>query len=303
MSLVPNQSFANENRPLFVPYTDVSGGGGYPLNPTFETINISNSGNSGGFDVKAIGLNGDITCVSIDNTNASGFATGRLFVFDTGNPITGTGGHAQMLGGNTGMSLSYITGGGSTVPFITTTTSNMTLSNLLTIAGSPVVSGSMTIGTDVSASGNMFAQNITASGTLSGVGPVPTTLITSTKTINPLPVSPTPASAFPVDTNYPTASNQQYDVMARGILAAVGGAPDVDDIVNITLDAGATTGVWTYQFKPSSVGDNGNWEIRDRITSDAAQATIFISAQTLRAGASTADYSATLRQLDVTRVK
>lgn len=303
MSLVPNQSFANENRPLFVPYTDISGGGGYPLNPTFETINLSNSGNEGGFDVKAIGLNGDITCVSIDNTNASGFATGRLFVFDTGNAIAGTTGHAQILGGNTGCSFSYITGGGVTVPFLTSTISNCTISNLQTIAGSPNISGSLTVGTDVSASGNLYAQNITASGTLSGVGPAPTTLVTSTKTINPLPVSPTAASAFPVDVNYPTVSNQQYDVQARGILAAVGGVPDVDDIVNVTLDAGATTGVWTYQFKPSSVGDNGNWEIRDRITSDAAQTTIFISAQTLRAGASTANYSATLRQLDVTRVK
>lgn len=301
MSLLPNQSFANENRSLWVPYTDVSGSG-YPQNPTFETINLSNSGEAGGFDVKAIGLNGDVTCVSIDNTNASAFATGRLYVFDTGNPLTGTGGHAQILGGNTGCSFSYITGGGATVPFITTTTSNMTLSNLLTIAGSPVVSGSMTVGTDVSASGNIYGQNITASGTLSGVGPVPTQLVTSVKTINPLPVSPTAASAFPVDVNYPTASNRQYDVQARGVLAAVGGAPDADDIVNITLDAGTTTGVWTYQFKPSSVGDNGNWEIRDRIISDAATATIFITAQTLRAGASTANYSATLRQLDVTRV-
>ena len=297
MSLTPNQSYANANRPLFVPYTDVSGGG-YPLNPVFEQITLSNSGQQGGFDTAVIGTTGNVTWTTINNTTSSALATGRLFVFDTGVAAAGTEGRMQLLSGSGGgpMSISWISPGSSvTYPFVTGSTT-FTLSNLAGIAG------------DVNASGDVNCQdisgvNLVMSGTLSGIGPVPGSTITSSKTLNPVAVSPASASPFGVDTNVPTISNAEYDVQARGVLAAVGGSPDVDDIVNIALDAGTGTSVWTYQFKPSAVGNNGNWQVRDRITANAATSTIFMTAQVLRAGASTANYSATLIQMDVTRVK
>lgn len=145
--------------------------------------------------------------------------------------------------------------------------------------------------------------NLTAVGNLNGIGPNPVSLINTPRTISPAPVSPAAAIGFAVDTNVPTAVGQEFDVMARGIIALTGGVADPDDIVNVQLDAGTVGGVWTYQFKPSSVGSNGNWQIRDRIVSDAVTVTLFIAVQVLRAGASTADYSVSLLQLDSTRVK
>jgi len=140
--------------------------------------------------------------------------------------------------------------------------------------------------------------------TLAGIGPAPVSLINATQTITPVPVSPAAAIGFPVSTNVPTQAGWEFDVMARGTLALAGGIADPDDIVNVQIDAGTTgISVWTYQFKPSAVGNNGNWQIRDRIVSDATTVTLFIAVQVLRAGASTADYTATLAQLDATRVK
>ena len=140
--------------------------------------------------------------------------------------------------------------------------------------------------------------------TLAGIGPAPVSLINATQTITPVPVSPAAAIGFPVSTNVPTQAGWEFDVMARGTLALAGGVADPDDIVNVQIDAGTTgISVWTYQFKPSAVGNNGNWQIRDRIVSDATTTTLFIAVQVLRAGASTADYTATLSQLDATRVK
>ena len=140
--------------------------------------------------------------------------------------------------------------------------------------------------------------------TLAGIGPAPVSLINATQTITPAPVSPAPATGFAVATNVPTQAGWEFDVMARGTLALAGGVADPDDIVNVQLDAGTTgISVWTYQFKPSAVGANGNWQIRDRVVSDATTTTLFIAVQVLRAGASTADYTATLAQLDATRVK
>jgi hypothetical protein len=295
MSLVPNQSYANENTPLFVPYTDVSGSG-YPLNPTFNTINLSNPGTAGGFDTTSVGMDGNVTFVTVDNTNCSTFATGKMYVFNTGIPPDGAGQGSMVLLGGNAMSIQWAAPGGVTTPFMSGSNS-FTLSNLAGVAGNLNVTGA------VSATSDISGVNVFASGNLSGVGPVPTSTITSSKSLNPVPVSPTAASPFGVDTNVPTISNATYDVQARGVLAAVGGSPDVNDIVNIAIDAGSGTSIWTYQFKPSAVGDNGNWSIRDRITANAATATIFLTAQVLRAGASTANYSASLIQMDVVRVK
>jgi hypothetical protein len=140
---------------------------------------------------------------------------------------------------------------------------------------------------------------------LQGVGPSPNTLITSTKNQAPAPVSPAPAVAFGVDSPIPTIVSGEYDVMTRGLITLAAGVADVDDVVDITLDAGtsvATGAVWTYQFKPSAVGANGYWQIRDRIVSDAVVASLGVTVQVVRAGASTADYNVSQIQFDVTQV-
>jgi hypothetical protein len=140
---------------------------------------------------------------------------------------------------------------------------------------------------------------------LQGVGPSPNTLITSTKNETPAPVSPAPAVAFGVDTLVPTIVGGEYDVMTRGLITLAAGVADVDDVVNVTLDAGtsaATGAVWTYQFKPSAVGANGYWQIRDRIVSDAVVASLGVTVQVVRAGGSTADYDVSQIQFDVTQV-
>jgi hypothetical protein len=141
--------------------------------------------------------------------------------------------------------------------------------------------------------------------TIQGIGPSPVSLINSTKNETPAPVSPAPAVAFGVDTLVPTIVGGEYDVMTRGLITLASGTADVDDVVDITLDAGtsaATGAVWTYQFKPSAVGANGYWQVRDRIVSDAVVPSLGVTVQVVRAGASTADYNVSQIQFDVTRV-
>ena len=142
-------------------------------------------------------------------------------------------------------------------------------------------------------------------GVLQGVGPAPVSPITSTKNVAPVPASPTPASSFAVDTPYPTIVGGEYDVMTRGLITLASGAPNVGDVINVTLDAGtsaATGAVWTYQFRPSATNANGYWEIRDRIVADAVVPSIGVSVQAVLTGGSTAVYNISQIQFDITRV-
>jgi hypothetical protein len=93
--------------------------------------------------------------------------------------------------------------------------------------------------------------------------------------------------------------------MTRGIITLASGAPNVGDIINVTLDAGtsaATGAVWTYQFFPSATNSNGYWQIRDRITADAVVPSLGVTVQAILTGGSTAVYNASQIQFDVTRV-
>lgn len=137
---------------------------------------------------------------------------------------------------------------------------------------------------------------------LQAIGPVPTNIITSPKTINPVPVSPAPAQAFTVDTPYPTLSNAVYDVQATGIITSPSGTPDPDDAVNFALDAGTGTSITTYTYYPSGPGQSGSWSIRQRIVANAVQPSLSVSAQAILAGTSTAAYAATMNYFSVVRV-
>lgn len=137
---------------------------------------------------------------------------------------------------------------------------------------------------------------------LYAIGPVPTNIITSPKTINPVPVSPAPAQAFSVDTPYPTISNAVYDVQATGNLSKVSGTSDPDDAVTLALDAGTGTSITTYTFYPEGPAQSGNFSIRQRIVANAVQPSLGVLAQATLAGTSTAAYSATMNYFSVVRV-
>jgi len=135
---------------------------------------------------------------------------------------------------------------------------------------------------------------------LRAIGPVPTNLITSPKTINPVPTSP--ATPFIVDTAFPVASGQVYDVQATGVITLASGTPNASDAVILQLDAGTGTSVTSYTYYPSGAGQSGNWSIRQRIVGNATQASLAVEVNQLLAGGSTAVYSATMNYFSAVRV-
>ena len=137
---------------------------------------------------------------------------------------------------------------------------------------------------------------------LYAIGPVPTSLVTVPKTINPVPVSPAPAQAFLVDTSLPTLNGAIYEVQATGSFALAAGVADPDDALYFEVDAGTGLSITTYTYYPSRPGQSANWSLRQRIVCNAAQPSLSVLTQVLRAGASTADYSATINYFSATRV-
>jgi hypothetical protein len=135
---------------------------------------------------------------------------------------------------------------------------------------------------------------------LYAIGPVPTNLVTSPKTINPVPT--TPADPFIVDTAFPVASGQVYEVQATGVLNLISGTPDPDDAVIFSLDAGTGTSITAYTYYPSGPGQSGNWSIRQRIVGNATQPSLALLVQKTLAGTSTAVYGATLNYFSANRV-
>jgi hypothetical protein len=135
---------------------------------------------------------------------------------------------------------------------------------------------------------------------LYAIGPVPTNLINTPRTINPVPTSP--AEPFLVDTAFPVASGQAYDVQVTGIINLISGTPDPDDAVIFSLDAGTGTSITAYTFYPSGPGQSGNWAIRQRIVGNAIQPSLALLVQKTLAGTSTAVYGATLNYFSAVRV-
>jgi hypothetical protein len=135
---------------------------------------------------------------------------------------------------------------------------------------------------------------------LYAIGPVPTNLINTPRTINPVPTSP--AEPFLVDTPFPVVSGQVYDVQATGLITLISGTPDPDDAVLIQLDAGTGTSVSFYTYYPSGPGQSGSWAIRQRIVGNATQPSLAVAVQKTLAGTSTAVYAATLGYFSAVRV-
>ena len=137
---------------------------------------------------------------------------------------------------------------------------------------------------------------------LNAIGPIPTNIITSPKTINPVPITPAPYDPFTVDAPYPTINGAVYDVQATGVITLASGVSDPDDSIRFELDAGTGTSITTYTFYPEGPGQSGNWSIRQRIVANAVQPSLGVAVQGSLAGASTAVYSATMNYFSVVRV-
>lgn len=134
MSLLPNQSYANPDTPL---WAAAGGGGGYPLNPTFTTVTMSNGGDDGYLTAGNVGPAGSALLVGTGG-NGAPLATGRLSVYDSGNPVSGNNGRAQIIGSDTGMSIDWIEGGtNTTYPFMSMgpTAGEVLLSGIKSING------------------------------------------------------------------------------------------------------------------------------------------------------------------------
>jgi len=149
------------------------------------------------------------------------------------------------------------------------------------------------------------------------IGPVPTQLITSTKTVNPIAVSPAAPSQFGVDTSLVSISNAEYDVQATGTVFCVSGTVDASDYVVYNFTAGGSGTIGAIVFpSAASLGGNGvsglgplvaagaaaSVNLRTRLTSSASGTTLGANVRLFQP-TGTAVYGATLSLLDVQRVR
>lgn len=163
-------------------------------------------------------------------------------------------------------------------------------------------------------------DNLSVGGTLNClIGPVPTQLITSTKTIASVAVSPAAPSQFGVDVSLAGISGAEYDVQATGTAYVVSGATDPSDTIVYTFTSGGGQGSMASTIVPESlilggfgVGGTGpltaggaaaNVFMRGRVSPNASGTILGANVRVFSPNASTAVYGATLSILDVQRVR
>jgi hypothetical protein len=163
------------------------------------------------------------------------------------------------------------------------------------------------------------ADNLTVGGTVNClIGPVPTQIITSTKTVNPIAVSPAAPSQFGVDTSITSISGAEYDVQVTGTVFCVSGTPDPADYIVYEFTCGGGGVISAIVFPGAAaagLGGNGvtglgplvaagaaaTITLRGRVVSGASGTTLGADARVFLTG--TAVYGATLTVLDVQRVR
>ena len=163
------------------------------------------------------------------------------------------------------------------------------------------------------------ADLLAVGGTITAnIGPVPTQIITSTKTINPVAVSPAAPSQFGVDTTLNSISGAEYDVQVTGTIYCVSGTPNAADYIvyNFTAGGSGTLSAIVYPAAAGAgLGGNGvsglgplvaagaaaTVNLRARVVSSASGTTLGANARVFLTG--TAVYGATLSVLDVQRVR
>jgi hypothetical protein len=162
-------------------------------------------------------------------------------------------------------------------------------------------------------------DNLTVGGTVNClIGPVPTQIITSTKTVNPIAVSPAAPSQFGVDTSITSISGAEYDVQVTGTVYCVSGIPDPADYIVYEFTAGGSGTLDAIVFPGAAgagLGGNGvtglgplvaagaaaTITLRGRVVSGASGTILGADARVFLTG--TAVYGATLTVLDVQRVR
>ena len=150
------------------------------------------------------------------------------------------------------------------------------------------------------------------------IGPIPPQIITSTKTVNPIAVSPAAPSQFGVDTTITSISGAEYDVQVTGTVFCVSGIPDPADYIVVEFTAGGSGTVDAIVFPGAAgagLGGNGvtglgplvaagaaaTVNLRARVVSSASGTTLGANARVFLTG--TAVYGAALTILDVQRVR
>ena len=163
-------------------------------------------------------------------------------------------------------------------------------------------------------------DNFTLGGTLyANIGPVPTQVITSTKNINPVPISPSAPGQFGVDVSLTGISNAEYDVQMTGTIYVVSGSVDASDYVVMNLVTGGGAGTLGAIVFPSErlLGANyvsglgpieaggaaANVNMRARVTPSTSGTTIGANVRAFSPNTSSAVYGANLTFLDVQRVR
>jgi hypothetical protein len=163
-------------------------------------------------------------------------------------------------------------------------------------------------------------DNLTVGGSINClIGPVPAQVITSTKTVTPIAVSPTAPSQFGTDNTITSVSGAEYDVQVTGTVFCITGTPDAADYIVYNFTAGGAGSLSAIVYPAAAgagLGGNGVTGIGPLVAAGAA-ATITLRARVV-SGASgtalsanarvfqstgTATYGATLTVLDVQRVR
>ena len=163
------------------------------------------------------------------------------------------------------------------------------------------------------------ADLLAVGGTITAnIGPVPTQIVTSTKTVNPVAVSPAAPSQFGTDATVTSISGAEYDVQLTGTVYCVSGTPNAADyvVVNFTAGGSGTISAIVYPgVANAGLGGNGvtgigpltaggaaaTITLRTRLTSSASGTALSANARVFLTG--TAVYGATLTLLDVQRVR
>jgi len=162
---------------------------------------------------------------------------------------------------------------------------------------------------------NTDALNVGGSITCA-IGPIPTQIITSTKTVNPIAVSPAAPSQFGVDTTIASISGAEYDVQITGTVYCVSGTVNPADYIVYNFTAGGSGVISAIVYPGYNIpGGNGvtgpgplvaaggaaTVNLRARVVSSASGTTLGANVRTFLTG--TAVYGATLSVLDVQRVR
>jgi hypothetical protein len=167
---------------------------------------------------------------------------------------------------------------------------------------------------------SVFGANtdlLAVGGTITAnIGPVPTQIITSTKTVNPIAVSPTAPSQFGVDTTLTSIAGAEYDVQITGTVYCVSGTVNPADYIVYNFTAGGSGVISAIVFPGETLlGANGvtglgpltaggaaaTITLRTRLTSSASGTALSANVRAFLTG--TAVYGATLTLLDVQRVR